>query len=138
MFDYSCESVNRTPHRFKVRRTGGQLVLVLVLFLNVASMAQPAPEPFRVLAFFTAERDRAHITFVHEANQWFAEMAGEYGFTYDSTSNWQKLNDQDLVGYQVVLFPDTRPALPEQRNAFQPYVEKGGLPHSGSKSKINS
>jgi len=29
---------------------------------------------FSVIAFFTAKKDPAHISFVHEAEQWFPEM----------------------------------------------------------------
>lgn len=47
---------------------------------------------FRVIAFFTAKQDQAHISFVHEANQWFPEMAAKYNFSYDTTSNWTNLN----------------------------------------------
>ncbi|NLR63364.1 ThuA domain-containing protein [Chitinophaga varians] len=84
---------------------------------------QPA---FRVIAFFTAAEDAAHISFVREANQWFPEMGARYHFTYDTTSNWQNLNHHFLSRYQVVLFLDTRPEKPAQRKAFQHYMENGG------------
>ncbi|WP_343745056.1 ThuA domain-containing protein [Chitinophaga sp.] len=84
---------------------------------------QPA---FRVIAFFTAAEDAAHISFVREANQWFPEMGARYHFTYDTTSNWQNLNHHFLSRYQVVLFLDTRPEKPTQRKAFQHYMENGG------------
>ena len=44
---------------------------------------------FRVIAFFTAKQDQAHISFVREANRWFPEMATKYNFSYESTSDWQ-------------------------------------------------
>lgn len=69
---------------------------------------------FRVIAFFTAKQDQAHISFVHEANRWFPEMAAKYNFGFDTTSNWQNLNSAFLARYQVVVFLDTRPEEPAQ------------------------
>ncbi|WP_257659030.1 ThuA domain-containing protein [Parapedobacter lycopersici] len=89
----------------------------------VAAQQKPA---FKVIAFYTAKNDRAHISFVHEANNWFPKIAETYHFTYDSTSNWELLNAEFLADYQVVLFLDTRPEDPLQRQAFQEYVEHGG------------
>jgi hypothetical protein len=82
--------------------------------------------PFHVIAFYTAKNDQAHISFVHEANRWFNTAAVKYGFTYDSTSNWNNLNKQFLSGYQVVVFLDTRPDQPNQRTAFEQYMDQGG------------
>jgi hypothetical protein len=53
-------------------------------------------------------------------------MAAKNGFGYDSTNDWSKLNPTVLSQYQVVLFLDTRPEAPEQREAFKNYMEKGG------------
>jgi uncharacterized protein len=89
--------------------------------------AAPAqPTAFHVIAFYTALHDKAHISFVHEANRWFPEMATKYNFTYDSTNDWSNLNAGFLSKYQVVLFLDTRPEQPGQRTAFQKYMEGGG------------
>jgi hypothetical protein len=79
-----------------------------------------------VIAFYTARNDQAHISFVHEANRWFPKMAAKYNFIYDSTNNWNDLNSEFLSHYQVVLFLDTRPDVPEQREAFRNYMENGG------------
>src|SRR5712671_4150053 len=78
---------------------------------------------FRVIAFFTAKQDQAHISFVHEASGWFPEMAAKYNFSYDATSNWQNLNSDFLAKYQVVVFLDTRPEDPAQRAEFKAYME---------------
>ena len=81
---------------------------------------------FKVIAFYTAKNDLAHISFVHEANKWFDEQAKTYHFSYDSTQNWEKMNRNFLKGYDVVLFLDTRPEDPDQRAAFKNYMENGG------------
>jgi hypothetical protein len=86
-----------------------------------------SPEPdFKAIAFYTGKNDQAHISFVREANQWFPKMAKEFNFTYDSTTNWADLNSEVLAQYQVVLFLDTRPETPSQREAFRKYMENGG------------
>ncbi|MDQ6871377.1 MAG: ThuA domain-containing protein [Gemmatimonadota bacterium] len=81
---------------------------------------------FRVIAFFTGKEDQAHISFLHEAEQWFPEIAAKYNFSFDTTSNWDNLNSEFLSRYQVVVFLDTRPEKPAQRAAFQSYMEHGG------------
>jgi hypothetical protein len=88
--------------------------------------AQSDSAKFKVIAFYTAKRDLAHISFVHEANKWFPEMANKYHFIYDSTDNWSNLNAEFLSHYQVVIFLDTRPEDLAQRKAFQNYMENGG------------
>jgi hypothetical protein len=100
------------------------LGMLLVIGLALPAMAQKSK--FNVIGFFTAKNDRAHISYVHEANKWFAKMAIKHGFAYDSTNNWENLNAQFLSKYQVVLFLDTRPEDPAQRVAFQKYMEHGG------------
>lgn len=83
-------------------------------------------QKFRIIAFYTAKEDKAHISFVHEANSWFSKMAVKYHFAYDSTRNWGNLNPEFLKNYQVVLFLDTRPEYPTQRKAFETYMKNGG------------
>lgn len=98
----------------------------LIVFLGNSLFAQNKNSPFKVIAFYTAKNDLAHISFVHEANKWFPEMARKYNFIYDSTSNWNNLNANFLSQYQVVIFLDTRPDDSTQRKAFQKYMENGG------------
>jgi uncharacterized protein len=88
--------------------------------------AQTGFPKFKVIAFYTAKSDLAHISYVHEANNWFKEAAANNQFVYDSTNNWNNLNKEFLAQYQVVLFLDTRPEAPEQREAFKQYMENGG------------
>jgi uncharacterized protein len=88
--------------------------------------AQNKNPKFKVIAFYTAREDKAHISFVHEANAWFPLMAAKYHFQYDSTKNWDNMNPEFLSHYQVVVFLDTRPDKPKQREAFQKYMENGG------------
>lgn len=99
---------------------------VFIILLLSAALKTTAREKFKVIGFFTAKHDRAHITYVHEANKWLASQARRHHFVYDSTSNWDNLNEQFLKEYKVVVFLDTRPEKAEQRQAFQKYMEIGG------------
>lgn len=104
-----------------------KIILGYTLFFAVLICnGQKNKAPFKVIAFYTAKEDQAHISFVHEANKWFPKMGAQYNFVYDSTNNWDNLNAAFLSRYQVVLFLDTRPEQPAQREAFQKYMEQGG------------
>ena len=104
-------------------------VILLFLFSFFSALnikAQSSSPLFKVIAFYTAKNDQAHISYVHEANRWFTKMAAQYNFLYDSTNDWGNLNAAFLSKYQVVLFLDTRPEEPAQRDAFKKYMENGG------------
>jgi len=102
---------------------------IVILFFSFHSsliLAQHAKPKFKVIAFYTALKDTAHISFVHEANRWFPAMAAQYDFSYDSTNDWNNLNASFLSNYTVVIFLDTRPENPSQREAFKNYMDHGG------------
>lgn len=101
------------------------LFLLSVCFLCSGMVPKKSPQ-FKVIAFYTAKNDQAHISFVHEANNWFSKTAEKYNFTYDSTNNWNNMNTGFLSKYQVVVFLDTRPDSASQREAFRKYMESGG------------
>lgn len=103
--------------------------IILLLLLNIVCCqlhAQSDSAFFKVIAFYTAKNDPAHISFVHEANKWFAGKSKNNHFVYDSTSDWNNLNATFLSRYQVVIFLDTRPDSIPQRAAFRSYIENGG------------
>ena len=102
------------------------LFSLLCICSGFAVNAQNRLPLFKVIAFYTAQNDAAHISFVHEANRWFPKMATKYHFVYDSTNNWSNLNSEFLSKYQIVVFLDTRPEDSTQRAAFQKYMENGG------------
>jgi hypothetical protein len=102
-------------------------IVILSLFFYHLSTAQKSDtKTFKVIAFYTAKNDQAHISFVHEANKWFSKMAKKHNFQYDSTNNWDNMNQAFLGKYQIVLFLDTRPEEPSQRQAFEDYMKNGG------------
>src|SRR3954470_5671325 len=106
-------------------RSSAVIISSILIFISNIN-AQNGNSSFKVIAFYTERNDLAHISFVHEANKWFPKMAAQYNFVYDSTNDWSKLNADFLSQYQVVLFLDTRPDVPEQRIAFKKYMDNGG------------
>jgi hypothetical protein len=110
-----------------MKQSAALLILTLLVTSARWGVQAESPQPdFKVLAFYTGKNDQAHISFVHEANRWFPKMAKQFNFDYDSTTNWAELNADVLDHYQVVLFLDTRPEEPKQREAFRNYMQKGG------------
>lgn len=81
---------------------------------------------FKVIAFYTAQNDQAHVSFVNEANRWFSQVSAKAHFIYESTSNWNLLNTEYLKNYRVILFLDTRPEGESQRKAFEEFMKSGG------------
>lgn len=111
----------------KLKKVTGCVIMLVVICLSVNAVRAKAAAPkFKVIAFYTGKNDKAHISFVREANLWFPKMAAQYHFSYESTADWNNLNAEFLARYQVVLFLDTRPDEPRQRAAFQKYMEQGG------------
>ncbi len=109
-----------------MKRTGLGLIIILLLFLNEFSSFAQKKVDFSVIAFYTGKNDKAHISFVGEANSWFSEMGKKHHFVYDSTNDWNKMTTDFLEKYDVVIFLDTRPDSLAQREAFEKYMKKGG------------
>ena len=101
--------------------------LAFTLAISVChAQSKKKESTFRVIGFYTAKNDAAHISFVHEANKWFVTQATANNFRYDSTSQWTNLNDTFLAQYDVVIFLDTRPEDVIQRQAFEKFMKEGG------------
>jgi hypothetical protein len=101
------------------------LVLLLLCYGQVL-MAQKSHSKFKVIAFYTANHEEAHTSFVMEANDWFRKNSVKNYFDYVTTNDWTRLNADTLSKYQVVIFLEVRPDDPDQRKAFQNYMENGG------------
>jgi hypothetical protein len=113
--------------RRSIVRSTLEALTIATFLCSCSSLHGNAHQPrFNVIAFFTGKEDQAHISFLHEAERWFPQMATQYAFRFDTTSNWHNLNAEFLSHYQVVVFLDTRPEDPAERAAFQTYMEKGG------------
>jgi uncharacterized protein len=106
--------------------------LLLSLIPAVASMAQ-TPNPnasqtaqFRVVAFYSPNAEPDHVQFAEGALKFFSDIAAKDKFVFDSTTDWANLNPEYLKRYQAVIWLTDSPNNPEQRLAFQHYMESGG------------
>jgi hypothetical protein len=84
-----------------------------------------AADPFKVLAFYNGTWDAAHIDFDSEARDWFPRAGAQYGFTWEATTDWSRLNAAHLAQYKVIMFLDDAPPA-DRRAAFQQYMQNGG------------
>ena len=110
-------------------RTGAVRILVLLAILLTAltaPRANAAAQPFKVLALYNGTWDAAHISFVHEADDWFPRHAAQNGFTYTASNDWDLLANGGVSGYQVVLFLDDLPQSAAQRAGFERYMRGRG------------
>jgi uncharacterized protein len=100
------------------------VAVVLLLFWNVAAAAQ---EPgFKVLAFYSTDVEPDHVHTANDALAFFRGLATENNFTFDATTDWTKLNENDLKPHRLILWLNNFPQTPEQRMAFEKYMEHGG------------
>lgn len=102
------------------------IFFALFFSISIASAQDGNHKTFHVIAFFSNYHDLAHVSFVRDARKFFSDEAKEYNFTFDTTRDWNNLNAKFLSKYQVVLFLDSRPEKPEQRQAFEEYMKNGG------------
>lgn len=110
----------------RISKLAALAAVLCIVCLSFYTASAQKNKSFKVIAFYTGRNDKAHISFMHEANKRFPEMGKKYNFTYDSTNNWSNMNAAFLSKYQVVLFLDTRPDDPAQRAAFEQYMKNGG------------
>jgi len=80
----------------------------------------------RVLAFYSADVERDHVIFGEQALRFFSKTAELRGFEFESTSNWDDLNETRLKGVQLVMWLNDSPHAVVQRAAFESYMEHGG------------
>jgi hypothetical protein len=109
--------------KFKMSRI---ILLNLLIFCFTSQLIAQSPVKSRVVAFYTGKNDAAHVSFVHEADRWLAELAKDSCFEYESTNDWNELNKDNLSSADLVIFLDTRPDSLPGRQAFQNYMENGG------------
>jgi YVTN family beta-propeller protein len=97
---------------------------VLVLLCSPLAMGQ-TPR-FRALVFYSTSVEYDHVQFAQDALKFMDETARKDNFQLDTTANWDDLNESHLRKYQLVVWLNESPTKPEQRIAFEKYMEQGG------------
>jgi uncharacterized protein len=100
------------------------LLFLVPTFLPMGTFGQQTS--FKVLAFYSTKVEPDHVLFAEGALRFFSELAAKDNFTFDSTNNWDDMNDFNLGKYQVVFWLNDEPPKAEQKRAFQKYMENGG------------
>jgi uncharacterized protein len=95
-----------------------------LLTMTTISFAQ-SPK-FKVLALYTTTVESDHVDFAKDAIQFYTRLAAEKNFVFDTTTDWEKLNDETLAKYQVVMWINEFPHNEAERKAFEKYMATGG------------
>ncbi len=100
------------------------VVALVLITLSTASFAQ-SPK-FKVLALYTTTVETDHVDFAREAIKFYTKLAAEKGFAFDTTTDWDKLTDENLAKYQVVMWINEFPHNEPERRAFEKFMNNGG------------
>jgi len=115
------------PCRELARRTFLRIFVAATIFAVLCGPATPAAEPaLKFLAFYSTNVESDHVKTANDAITFYRELAAKNNFVFDVTTDWNKLNDNDLKPYRLVLWLNDFPKTPLQRGAFERYMEHGG------------
>ena len=103
------------------------VLLAATLLMTLSSGPTRAEEPaFKVLAFYSTDVEPDHVKTAKDALFFYQDLAAKRNFILDTTTDWTKLNENDLKPYRLILWLNNFPQTPEQRSAFENYMEHGG------------
>lgn len=102
------------------------LLIVLLAYTGASAYAQIPQPKFHVLAFYSDTVEHDHVDFAHQAIDFFEKAARREGFEFATTTNWDDLTGNKLAKYELVVWLDDFPHTPQQRSAFEHYMEHGG------------
>ena len=96
----------------------------MLMFVAIPSHA--SPPRFKVIAFWTKTVEPDHVHFANDAIKFYSKIAAKHHFQFDTTTDWENLNDGFLKDYQVVVWLNEFPHNDHERKAFELYMEGGG------------
>ncbi|MDB5287730.1 MAG: ThuA protein [Mucilaginibacter sp.] len=101
-------------------------VFCLLMLLLLKSIVYAQTPRFKVLALYSTRVEPDHVDFAKDAIKFYTKMAAEKNFAFDTSTNWENLNDENLKNYQVVIWVNEFPHNEEERRSFEKYMENGG------------
>lgn len=107
------------------RRLTDFLVL-LMMAMVVPTMSYAQAKEFHVLALYSTTVEQDHVDFANQAIPFFQALAQREHFSFEASTDWNRLNPETLKHYQVVVWLDDVPAAAAQKAAFESYMEHGG------------
>ncbi len=102
------------------------LAMVAVTTFACAPAAWCGTPRFHMLVFHATDVEPDHLQFAKDALNLLGKLASKDAFALDSTISWNDLNEEKLQQYQLVVWLNDSPRGPQQRLAFQNYMEHGG------------
>ena len=102
------------------------LAMLAVVILDCAPGARCGNPRFHVLVFHSTDVEPDHVQFAADALKLLDGFARDDNFAIDSSTSWNDLNEERLQHYQLVVWLNDSPKNPQQRLAFQKYIEHGG------------
>ncbi|MFZ4863453.1 ThuA domain-containing protein [Sphingobacterium sp. Mn56C] len=102
------------------------LCICLLCLTAMQLYAQGRFPRFKVLAFYNEHVEPAHVEFAEEAIVFFKKLTEGNGFVFDVTKDLNDLNDEKLKDYALVMLLNDVPGSPQQRQAFEKYMQNGG------------
>jgi hypothetical protein len=64
----------------------------------------PTQPKFRTLAFYSTIVESDHVDFARDCIGFYTKLAAEQNFVFEATTDWKKLNPDNLKNYQVVMW----------------------------------
>jgi hypothetical protein len=99
---------------------------IFALTLLFVTQVHAQQSSFHVLAFYSETVEHDHVDFAHQAIVFYSEVSKRRHFDFTTTTRWDDLNTENLAHYQLVIWLDDQPHTPQQRSAFEHYMEHGG------------
>ena len=94
---------------------------------SICAAQQPSEHtPFHALAFYTTKGEQDHIDFALQALRFYGDLAKKDNFSLASTTDWNDMSADKLKDVQLVIWLNDFPHTPEQRKAFEDYMNNGG------------
>ncbi len=89
--------------------------------------ANYAREPrFKALVYYTTEAESAHVDFALRGVEFFKRLNYGDGFVLDVATDQSEYPYERLREYSIVVMLNGYPTAPEERAAFEEYMEGGG------------
>jgi type 1 glutamine amidotransferase len=98
----------------------------LLILLIISTLTFSQSPKFKVLALYSTTVESDHVDFATDAIKFYTKLAAEKGFVFDVTTDWEKLNDENLKQYQVVVWLNEFPHNEAERRSFEKFMTSGG------------
>lgn len=81
---------------------------------------------FKAIVFYSETAEVAHVQFGRQTVDFFERLNYGDGFYLDIATDFSGYDYEKLKEYSVVVMVNTSPGSPEERAAFEKYMENGG------------